>query len=126
MSLPLDDDKEERRRKRERLAKLHRFLGSRIPAELVLGPHEMGSPLPDVAPSSLTDNHALSDGEATPSLPSWIPRRRRSSLSSSLPAHWLIDERRKEHLSDKEKALRVKRANKMEKVRITLATCTWD
>jgi hypothetical protein len=29
-----------------------------------------------------------------------------------------MDERRKEHLSEREKALRVKRANKIEKVRV--------
>ena len=42
---------EERRRKREKLAKLHRFLGSRVPPHLVLGPLDEGAPLPPPAPS---------------------------------------------------------------------------
>ncbi|KAI9057049.1 hypothetical protein FKP32DRAFT_1598533 [Trametes sanguinea] len=56
---------EERRRKREKLAKLHRFLGSRVPQHLVLGPLDEGAPLPPPAPSpSPTPNS--SDSPSSP------------------------------------------------------------
>lgn len=106
---------EERRRKRERLAKLHRFLGSRVPIELVLGPG-LDVPLPPVASTS-RPSETSSDGEASPATKLWLRGKRRNSLASSDPYERLADsERLKEELSDKEKAIVVKRAQKMERV----------
>ncbi|KAF9486370.1 hypothetical protein BDN70DRAFT_821991 [Pholiota conissans] len=101
---------EERRRKRERLAKLHRFLGSRVPAHLVLGtadPADLASlPLPQ----------ASSEEDSTGSRKTWL-KRRRSSSAVILPSFRLDElERVKEELDDKEKAINVRRAHKMEKV----------
>lgn len=102
---------EDRRKKRERVAKVHRFLGSRVPTELVLGPG-LGAPLPLPAP----DSDILSDGETSAQARLWL-RRRRNSLASSDPSERLTDaERLKMDLSDKEKAIVVKRALKMERV----------
>lgn len=108
---------EERRRKREKLAKLHRFLGSRVPTELVLGP-DIGAPLPPIAPELLQQDPAtVSDGEATSATRLWMRGKRRNSLASSRPSERLPDsERVKEELSEKEKAIVVKRALKMEKL----------
>lgn len=109
---------EERRRKREKLAKLHRFLGSRVPMDLVLGP-VLEPPLPPLAQDFVqTDATAVSDGEASSPARNWLRGRRRNSLASSDPLERMPDsERLKEELSEKEKAIAVKRALKMEKVR---------
>ncbi|KAI5124140.1 hypothetical protein M0805_000951 [Coniferiporia weirii] len=108
---------EERRRKRERLAKLHRFLGSRVPPELILGPHEVGAPLPAPGPGHQDQGYTLSDGETPSSAKLWIRGKRRNSLASSDPLERLADtERIKERLSEREKAIVVKRALKMERM----------
>ncbi|CAA7264761.1 unnamed protein product [Cyclocybe aegerita] len=112
----------ERRRKRERLAKLHRFLGSRVPANLVLGiddlhveaslPPPQGSPTP---PSTSKSGSSESD-EVSGSRKTWMKRRRSSSVIAP-PSSWCEDvDRLKEELDDKEKAINVRRAQKMEKV----------
>lgn len=108
---------DDRRRKRERLAKLHRFLGSRVPAHLVLGldaPPPHPDPDPDDSSSSAATRRV------------WRMRRR-SSSAAALPALCADElERVREELDDKEKAINVRRAHKMEKVRVfftTLDTC---
>jgi len=96
---------EARRRKREKLAKLHRFLGSRVPASLVglddpdsSLPPEMSPPPPD---------HSLHKAGT----------RRRSSSVSDYPPAWADNfDRIKADLGNREKAINVKRAQKMEKV----------
>ncbi|KZP28957.1 hypothetical protein FIBSPDRAFT_238012 [Athelia psychrophila] len=100
-----DDEEVDRRRKRERLAKLHRFLGSHVPAELVFGirPSDETS-LP--SPASLLGAVPEDDSRKA-----WKLRRRSSSV---LPLEDI--ERRKEELNTEEKALKVRRALKMEKV----------
>ncbi|KZS96084.1 hypothetical protein SISNIDRAFT_438684 [Sistotremastrum niveocremeum HHB9708] len=100
----------ERRQRRSRLAKVHRFLGSGVPAELVLGVsgQEKDLDLPAVsAPPDLTRS----------SPPSLRPRVRRRSSSAAFPS-WEDPEgpRIKEELSEFEKSRNVKRAVKMEKV----------
>lgn len=101
---------DERRRKRERLAKLHRFLGSRVPAHLVLGLEDPA--LADVLPPVAAD--PADDGAARRA---WL-RRRRSSSAAALPSVRVDElERVREELDDKEKAINVRRAHKMEKVR---------
>ena len=120
LAISLSEDQKieaERRRKRERLAKLHRFLGSRVPTELVLGPHETGAPLPPTDLNAQKSADSLADSEPTSSTKLWVIGKRRNSLASSDPLERLGDsERMKEQLTDKEKAVAVKRALKMEKV----------
>lgn len=100
---------EEKRRNRERLAKLHRFLGSRVPAELVLGVGHLESSLPPIQPDAMAS-------EESERRKQWL-RRRRSSSAGALPS-WSDDvDRMKEELGGKEKAINVRRAQKMEKVR---------
>lgn len=120
LTISLSEDQKsevERRRKRERLAKLHRFLGSRIPTELILGPSEIGAPLPPADPNARRVSYSQEEMEPTNSSKLWVIAKRRNSLASSDPLERLGDsERMKEQLSDKEKAAAVKRALKMEKV----------
>ena len=105
---------EDRRRKRERLAKLHRFLGSRVPAHLVLGPLEEGVPLPPPASPSPQDDMYGEDADAR----KLRLRRRRSSSAAEFAGTWSDEiDRLKEDLNDREKAINVRRAVKMEKVR---------
>ena len=100
---------EERRRKREKLAKLHRFLGSRVPPHLVLGPLEEGTPLPPPAFSPDDDESDIRKVKM---------RRRRSSSAAEFSRTWSDDiDRLKEELNEREKAINVRRAVKMEKVR---------
>ncbi|KAI0830784.1 hypothetical protein BC628DRAFT_1408186 [Trametes gibbosa] len=104
---------DERRRKREKLAKLHRFLGSRVPQHLVLGPLDEGTPLPPLAfPSPSPDNQ---DDDADPRRIKM--RRRRSSSAAEFSRAWSDDtDRFKEELNEREKAINVRRAVKMEKM----------
>ncbi|KAI0361109.1 hypothetical protein OH77DRAFT_1417314 [Trametes cingulata] len=103
---------EERRRKREKLAKLHRFLGSRVPQHLVLGPLDEGTPLPPPAPPAL-DQHTDDDADAR----KIKMRRRRSSSAAEFSRTWSDDiDRLKEELNEREKAINVRRAVKMEKM----------
>lgn len=105
---------EDRRRKRERLAKLHRFLGSRVPAHLVLGPLDEGLPLPLPASPSPQDDMCGEDADAR----KLRLRRRRSSSAAEFAGTWSDEiDRLKEDLNDREKAINVRRAVKMEKVR---------
>ncbi|KAF8807968.1 hypothetical protein BYT27DRAFT_7190062 [Phlegmacium glaucopus] len=96
---------EDRRRKRERLAKLHRFLGSRVPAHLVLGIDNVEASLPPLHRNPSADSRKT------------LVKRRRSS-SAELPHSYLVNdlERVREELNEKEKFINVRRAVKMEKV----------
>ncbi|KAF7969071.1 hypothetical protein HWV62_28362 [Athelia sp. TMB] len=99
-------EEEERRRKRERLAKLHRFLGSHVPAELVFG---ISANDPASLPSLASPLVVVSGDDIHKA---WRLRRR---SSSALPSEDI--ERLKEELNTEEKALKVRRAHKMEKAR---------
>ncbi|OSD06150.1 hypothetical protein PYCCODRAFT_1361202 [Trametes coccinea BRFM310] len=109
---------EERRRKREKLAKLHRFLGSRVPQHLVLGPLDEGAPLPPPAPSPSPSPNPLERSAERDSDPRRIKmRRRRSSSAAEFSRTWSDDiDRLKEELNEREKAINVRRAVKMEKM----------
>ncbi|KAF8140646.1 hypothetical protein EV363DRAFT_1313023 [Boletus edulis] len=85
----------QRRRKREQLAKLHRCLGSRVPPEAVNG-CVVGPPLPLPAPSK-------------------EPKRQHQRRGSKSAPSDEFD-RGKEELDEREKALIVRRAQKMERV----------
>ncbi|KAF5312895.1 hypothetical protein D9619_002731 [Psilocybe cf. subviscida] len=127
-----DPEEEDRRRKRERLAKLHRFLGSRVPANLVLGFDEredeatLPAPLDTLSPLSLSLANDGANDESPNSgkgiKPAWM-KRRRSSSAGLLPPLRVGDpsihtpfDRQCEELDDKEKAINVRRAHKMEQV----------
>lgn len=110
---PEQQAEEERRRKREKLAKLHRFLGSRVPPHLVLGSVEEGVPLPPPAPSTPMDTTPDDEGHTR----KMRARRRRSSSAAEFSGTWSDDiDRLKEDLNDREKAINVRRAVKMEKM----------
>ena len=109
----LDEEQaDERRRKREKLAKLHRFLGSRIPINLILGTEDnVEASLPPPFFSPISPLNRNDDRQTT-----WLKRRKSSSAILSSP-HWSNDlERVKEELNEQEKFINVRRAVKMEKV----------
>lgn len=109
----LDEEQaDERRRKREKLAKLHRFLGSRVPINLILGTEDnVEASLPSPFFSPISPLNRNDDRQTT-----WLKRRKSSSAILSSP-HWSNDlERVKEELNDQEKLINVRRAVKMEKV----------
>jgi len=92
---------EDRRRKREKIAKLHRFLGSRVPTSLVLGLSSADDAL-DPSVVKVDTHHS---------------GRRRSSSAAEFKTKWFDpDDRLKEELGEREKAINVRRAVKMEKV----------
>ena len=92
---------EDHRRRREKMAKLHRFLGSRVPTSLVLGFSASDDTLPAL------DRTTTSTGRHN---------RRRSSSAAETRSNWFGDDRMKEELDEREKAINVRRAIKMEKV----------
>ena len=118
-SLMLDPAEEERRRKREKLAKLHRFLGSRVPASLVLGLNDADPDASLPAPQSPLPAPAIpADGPSDTDARAWRRLRRRSSSAAEMKSVWLDPaDRVKEDLDDREKAINVRSAIKMEKVR---------
>ena len=102
--IPLYSPEDERRRRREKIAKLHRFLGSRVPTSLVLGLSDADDALPALDPpiGNVNPRH---------------PNRRRSSSAAEFKRNWFdSDDRVKEELDEREKAINVRRALKMEKV----------
>jgi hypothetical protein len=102
---------EERRWKREKLVRLHRFLGSRIPTDLVLGlDHSRSPPLPAPAFLDMEEEDARKKFR--------IRKRRSSSLAEYTKPLTTQDDRMKSELDMQEKALNVRRAAKMEKVSI--------
>ncbi|KAJ7016834.1 hypothetical protein C8F04DRAFT_492885 [Mycena alexandri] len=130
---PEEQAEEERRKKRDKLAKLHRFLGSRVPTSLVLGLGQEHNSmlLNDVLPPpqivvgmdgtlDVAGNESFlrggGNGTGTGARgASWVKRRR--SSSAAILSTWSDDlDRVKEDLNEKEKAIIVRRAQKMEKV----------
>lgn len=110
---------EERRRKREKLAKLHRFLGSRVPADLILGQLSIDTALQLPPPATSTVSAVERPNQMDPDARKTWVRRRRSSSAAEFSGKWSDEiDRLKEELNDKEKAQNVKRAVKMEKVRL--------
>ncbi|RDB29428.1 hypothetical protein Hypma_015999 [Hypsizygus marmoreus] len=108
---PEEQAEEVRRRKREKLAKLHRFLGSRVPAGLVLGLEDVEASLPP------PDNTMLASTESEEGTKKAWLRRRRSSSVIAYSSSWSDEvDRLKEDLNEREKAINVRRAHKMEKV----------
>jgi hypothetical protein len=106
-SLTAEEEAEiERRRKRDKLAKLHRFLGSRVPPELALG-FQIAIPLPPIAAEDERMEEKTRFGRR---------RRRSSSFAEHTTTYVNLTDRLKSELDDEEKAVNVKRAAKMEKV----------
>ena len=88
-----------------------------MPAHLVLGPLEEGVPLPPPAPPTPQDDMYAEDPDAR----KLRLRRRRSSSAAEFAGTWSDEiDRLKEDLNDREKAINVRRAVKMEKVRRVL------
>ena len=108
------DQERERRQKRERLAKLHRFLGSQVPADLVLGINNNNvSCLPPLQDRSTQTRVCDKDDNAGKT---WM--KHHSSRSVILePTTWSGDfERSKVDFDHRERIAFVRRAQKMEKV----------
>ncbi|CAL1694276.1 unnamed protein product [Somion occarium] len=111
---PEEQLEEDRRRKREKLAKLHRFLGSRVPQDLVLAQIDTAVPRPPVASVSAINPPATKPDMDTRKTKM---RRRRSSSAAEFPAIWSDDiDRLREDLNDREKAINVRRAVKMQQM----------
>ena len=100
---------EEQRRKREKLVKLHRFLGSRVPADLVLG-LDFSQPSPTIPPTSPGVEEADTRKKFR------MRRRRSGSYAEYTRPLTAQEDRMKSELDMEEKALNVRRAAKMEKV----------
>lgn len=100
---------EERRWKREKLAKLHRFLGSRVPPDLALGCDlSLSPPLPFPASPEIESEDTRKKFR--------MRRRRSNSFSGYTKPLTSQEDRMKSELDIQEKALNVRRAAKMEKV----------
>jgi len=110
---PEEQAEEDRRKMREKLAKVHRFLGSRVPPHLVLG---FDIPSPEcLLPPAACDSDILAENDNRPRK-AWL-RARRSSSVAIFPSNWSDNvDRMKEDLNVKEKAINVRRAQKMERV----------
>ncbi|KAJ3815601.1 hypothetical protein F5876DRAFT_30283 [Lentinula aff. lateritia] len=114
----------EKRRKREKLAKLHRFLGSRVPTGLVLGlgqaDEDSESGLPGLSASSMgEETDAEGSSEEKRSWKKGMVRvtRRRSGSESGVSSDWSdIRDRRKDDMGEDERLRMVKRAIRLEKV----------
>jgi hypothetical protein len=122
---PEEQAEEEKRRKRDKLAKLHRFLGSTVPVNLVVGSDtETMLAAQETRPATAASNSSGAGGKAgssdldEASRKAWL-RRRRSSSAAAIPSDWSSNsvDRMKEELDTKEKLINVRRAQKMEKVR---------
>ena len=101
---------EDRRRRRDKIAKLHRFLGSRVPTSLILGFNASDVTLPALDPTTAMDDVRTSTSSSR-------HNRRRSSSAAETRSNWFgPDDRMKEELDEREKAINVRRALKMEKV----------
>ncbi|KAG8920512.1 hypothetical protein FRC01_000719, partial [Tulasnella sp. 417] len=115
-SLVPDEDALERKRRRDRLVKLHRFLGSNVPAEAVLGvdtPGEQGLPSPAAGAASDSDNQS-EDG-----VPKWWKGLKKSStggseLAASIQTNWNHTPTQ-QPMTEQDRALNVRRKAKMEK-----------
>ncbi|KAJ4472480.1 hypothetical protein C8J55DRAFT_146189 [Lentinula edodes] len=114
----------EKRRKREKLAKLHRFLGSRVPAGLVLGlgqaEEDSENGLPGLSASSMgeeTDAEGSSEEKRSWKKGMVKVTRRRSGSESGVSSDWSdIRDRRKDDMGEDERLRMVKRAIRLEKV----------
>ncbi|KAJ2923857.1 hypothetical protein H1R20_g13237, partial [Candolleomyces eurysporus] len=117
---PEEQAEEEKRRKRDKLAKLHRFLGSTVPVNLVVG-SDTETMLQETRPATAASTSsgggkAGSSDLDEASRKAWL-RRRRSSSAAAIPSDWSNSlDRMKEELDTKEKLINVRRAQKMEKV----------
>ncbi|KAJ3797869.1 hypothetical protein GGU11DRAFT_682740 [Lentinula aff. detonsa] len=119
---PEERTEAEKRRKREKIAKLHRFLGSRVPTELVLGQtdEESESGLPGLSTFSMgeeTDLEGSSEEKRSWKRGMGKVTRRRSGSESGISSDWSdIRDRRKDDMAEDEKLRMVKRAVRLEKV----------
>ncbi len=105
------DQERERRQKRERLAKLHRFLGSQVPADLVLGINNNVSCLPPLQDPSTQTRVCDKDDNARKT---WMKHHSSRSVE---PTTWSGNlERPKADYDHRERIAFVRRAQKMEKV----------
>ncbi|KAH7107120.1 hypothetical protein BKA62DRAFT_747439 [Auriculariales sp. MPI-PUGE-AT-0066] len=110
------EGEEERRRKRAKLTKLHRFLGSRVPADMVLG---ISSPDDDLPPVAAAEPQVYDDDVR---FKTWM-RRKSNRSASPYPSGPVSPQAENEdsqlnasELCESERMINVKRAQKMEKL----------
>lgn len=110
----------ERQRKREKLAKVHRYLGSKVPPELVLG-HSSSSSPPSTFPSVVSPvQRVVPDSRIQE-----VKKRRRSSSATMYqhthgvdpPRQPEAENRAQDTFTDVERMMRIRRAQKLEQVR---------
>lgn len=119
-----EDMRLERQRKREKLAKIHRYLGSKVPAELVLGYSSSTDPSSPVARPVSQLERSVSDDHQE------VKQRRRSSsavLYQQVPKadtikHKESESRVRDTLTDAERLMKIKRAQKLEQVCASVCT----
>ncbi|KIM33048.1 hypothetical protein M408DRAFT_191257 [Serendipita vermifera MAFF 305830] len=107
----------ERQRKRERLAKIHRYLGSKVPPELVLG-YSSSTNLSSSSPLRVEVEVVVQKDEQE------VKKRRRSSSAVlyqqthkiDLPRNKEAESRNKDTLTDAEKLKLIKRTQKIEQI----------
>lgn len=109
---PGEQEEVDRKRKRDKLAKLHRYLGSRVPVGLVLGESLTQSNLRDQDGRASKLDNLFEHGDYPKA---WLTRRRSSSAAVYSDRSQGL-ERLKEDLNEVEKAIYVRRAQKMERV----------
>ncbi|KAG9016691.1 hypothetical protein FRB90_002483 [Tulasnella sp. 427] len=118
-SLVPDDDAMERKRRRDRLVKLHRFLGSNVPAEAVLGADPPGAP---ALPAAATDVTAPeSDDDSDDGIPKWWKGLKKTSsvrtVESGGPSRpessYVVNQG---PMTEQDRALNVRRKAKMQKM----------
>jgi hypothetical protein len=113
---------ERRRQKRDKLARIHRVLGSGVPVNLVIP--EAGPSLrstPSTPPSRVkADTSSVPRGRETAARKDRGFRRRSSSAADTASARLDGLDRLRKSLNRREKAINVRRAQKMEKVNLIL------
>ncbi|KAG8975228.1 hypothetical protein FRC05_006171 [Tulasnella sp. 425] len=116
-SLVPDAEALERKRRRDRLVKLHRFLGSNVPAEAVLGvdaPGEQGLPAPAAGQTPDSEDD-IEDG-----VPKWWKGLKKSSSGGTEPGASVRSSwdhtPNQQSMTEQDRALNVRRKAKMEKM----------
>lgn len=122
----------DRQRKREKLAKIHRYLGSKVPAELVLG-YSSSTSAPGLANTPTSQSHSpITSKPPTPHYPDVVierpndgtmARKKRRSSAAAMSRPWEAstgvtehEVRKQDTLTESERLQEIKRAQKIQQV----------
>lgn len=116
----MDAETLERKRRRDRLVKLHRFLGSNVPAGVILGTQPPGEE--DLPPPSSSNVLATKEEDEDATTKWWkaLKSGKEGSQEESGKDDWLL----KDPMTEQDRVLNVKRKAKMEQVRTILPSLT--